>query len=228
VVTRLILFDIDMTLIRTSGAGRAAVTETFRRLFGIDNPAEGVRFDGRTDNAIFTEIIAVNRLANGDLPAVYERVTEAYLEELPRSLRAKGGIVLPGVVELLDGLARTAAAVGLATGNMRRGAETKLSFFDLWGRFQEGGFGDDTPVRAEMVARGIENLSRQAGCDANPSQCIVIGDTPLDIEAARLAGARAMGVGTGSWSLESLHEAQADFVVADLSDTRSVLEMLLG
>jgi phosphoglycolate phosphatase-like HAD superfamily hydrolase len=224
--TPLILFDVDLTLIRTNLAGRAAMTEAFRGLFGVDDATAGISFDGRTDRAIFEEAIALHGLANGDLPAVYERVIRAYLEALPAALAARSGGVLPGVEALLDAL-RGRAAVGLATGNMRLGAKAKLAHFGLWERFAAGGFGDDTPVRAHLVRLAIENLAAAAGVDPDPGQAVVIGDTPLDVEAARLAGARAMGVATGSYTVEGLRESRADFVVPDLA-TPGTLEMLLG
>lgn len=226
-MTRLILFDIDLTLVTTHGAGRAAMTEAFRALFGIDDPTAGIRFDGRTDHAIFTEVIAVNGLG-GNGNGVYQRVVDGYLARLPGFLRAKGGGPLPGVGPLLDALAAEGAPVGLATGNMRRGAQAKLSHFGLWERFAAGGFGDETPDRAEVVRSAIANLAAAAGHDPDPAACVVIGDTPLDVAAAHAAGARAMAVATGSYTVEALRESGAQYVLDDLADTARVLDMLLG
>jgi len=225
---RLVLFDIDLTLLRTGGAGRAAMTEAFRRLFGIENPTGGIRFEGRTDHAIFMEAIHLNGLGDGDPLAVYRRTTEAYLAALPGFLQARGGQVLPGVIDLLDALSEGSAPVGLATGNLRQGAMAKLGHFNLWERFVAGGFGDDTSVRSDVVAAAIANLAAVAGCEPNPDACVVIGDTPLDVAAAHAAGARAMAVATGSHDVPALRETGAEYVVADLSDTATVLEMLLG
>jgi len=227
-MSRLILFDIDLTLVRTGGAGRAAMTEAFRRLYGLANPTEGIRFDGRTDHAIFMEAIQLHGLGNGDAAGVYRQTVEAYLEQLPGFLRARGGQVLPGVVELLDALSGQAAPVGLATGNLRRGAMAKLGHFDLWERFAAGGFGDGTSDRAEVVAVAINNLADATGSDSDPANCVVIGDTPLDVAAAHAAGAKAMAVATGSYAMAALGESGAELVVADLNGTASVLEMLLG
>ncbi len=223
----LILFDIDLTLIHTSGAGRKAMTAAFQRLWGLEDPTTGVLFDGRTDHAIFREVIERHSLANGDLEAVYGRVVEAYLDELPGSLQAStSGRLLPGVPELLDALADEGIRPGLATGNLRRGAAIKLGHFGIWQRFAGGGFGDDHPVRADLVRGGIVELAATLGCDPDPANAVVIGDTPLDIEAAHLAGARALAVATGSYTVDQLTAAGADHVVLDLSDTAGVLEML--
>lgn len=225
----LILFDIDLTLIHTGGAGRKAMATAFQRLFGIQDPTRGILFEGRTDHAIFMEAIALNALADGDLDAVYRRTIEAYLEELPRSIRANGGgRVLPGVPSLLDELDRRGVAYGLATGNLRRGAAIKLGHYGLWERFAAGGFGEDSPVRADVVRRAIEELASATGLDPDPENTIVVGDTPLDIEAAHLAGAVALGVGTGSHGVEQLRASGADHALSNLADTDRVLAILLA
>ncbi len=227
-VPRLVLFDIDLTLVRTNGAGRAAMTEASRRLFGIENPTEGISFDGRTDYAIFMEAIQLNHLAGGDPAAVYRQATEAYLEMLPGFLVSRGGEVLPGVADLLDALLAEGVPVGLATGNLRRGAMAKLGYFGLWERFSAGGFGDDTPNRSEVVTAAISNLATAAGVDPNPASSIVVGDTPLDVAAAHAAGAKAVAVATGSYDMAALRASGARHVVPDLSETAALIEILLG
>lgn len=225
---RILLFDIDMTLIRTGGAGRKAIDAVFAEVCGVENPTKGISFDGRTDHAIFMETIALHHLADGDLLDVYEQMTERYLDRLRVMIGETGGTVLPGVEALLEGLEGTSAAVGLATGNLRRGAEIKLGHYGLWGRFVAGGFGDETPVRAEVVRRAMEEVAAAVETDASPEECWVIGDTPLDIEAARLAGMRVLAVATGSYPVGALEAAGAEVVVEDLRDTERVVEVLLG
>lgn len=227
-VARLVLFDIDMTLIRTSGAGRSAVNTVLSRLSGVEQATAGIRFDGRTDRGIFLEALETHGLVNGDPDAAFEAFVAHYLEELPRSLSARGGIVLPGVHALLDAFDARGQKVGLATGNIERAARVKLAHFGLWERFAAGGFGDRTPVRAELVGEAIAALAAAAGASPDPADAIVLGDTPLDVEAAHLAGARCLAVATGSFAAGALQESGADWVFDDLSDTRRVLEILLG
>lgn len=215
-----------MTLIRTQRAGRAAMEAAFRRLFALDDPCAGLSFDGRTDHAIFMDALAMHGLVNGDLDAVYRRAVEGYLEELGPSIAARPGEVLPGVPVLLDALAESHRAVGLATGNMRAGAAIKLGHFGLWERFAAGGFGDSTPVRAEVVAEGVRSLASVLGCDPEPSDSVVLGDTPLDVAAAHAAGVRALAVATGSYSLAELEASGAEWVLPDLADTAAVLDIL--
>lgn len=225
-MARLILFDIDMTLITTTGAGRAAIATVFSRLWGLDQPTEGVSFDGRTDRAIFSEIIQLHHLADGDIDALYRQATDAYIAELPNSLAAKAGTILPGVPEVLDALVASNGGVGLATGNSRRGAEVKLRHFGLWERFAGGGFGDASPIRAEVVRAGIEELAAALQLDPDPFETIVLGDTPLDVDAAHKAGTRALAVATGRYTVEQLKESGAEWVLEDLGDVPRVLEIL--
>ncbi|MCO5202407.1 MAG: HAD hydrolase-like protein [Chloroflexi bacterium] len=227
-MTRLILFDIDLTLIQTAGAGRTAMETAFERLYGVTGATSGVGFDGRTDWAIFTEVIERHGVAEGSLEAALSEFAEAYLAEFPRFLAEKGGRVLPGVPELLDALDREVPGFGLATGNLRRGAAAKLGHFGLWERFAGGGFGDSHTVRAELVKAGIAELADVLRVGADPANAIVLGDTPLDVEAAHRAGARALGVGTGRFSAAELSASGAEFAVDDLQDTARLLDILLG
>ena len=145
---RLLLFDIDMTLIRTAGAGRLAMDRALEDVLGIPEVSKGILFDGRTDYGIFLEAIG----RHSETPAaLLPAMQAAYLEYLPAALEEKGGIVLAGVAELLDALDARGAAMGVATGNMREGAAAKLGFFGLWERFRGGGFGDNVLIRSELI-----------------------------------------------------------------------------
>ncbi len=220
----LLLFDIDLTLIATSGAGRLALDRAFERITGVRSATEGVPFDGRTDRAIILEILR----RCGSPPSRFPDVCDAYLDELPAALREKSGEVLPGVYPLLDALARELPGIGLATGNLRAGARAKLGHFGLWHRFAAGGFGDDHTDRAALVRSGITALAAALGAPPDPAEAIVIGDTPLDVAAARAAGARAVAVATGRYSESDLLAAGADAVLASFSDLDRALAALLG
>lgn len=229
VVPRVLLFDIDMTMVKTQGAGRAAMERAFAREFGIENATQGILFDGRTDRGIFFETLERHGLGGEALISNYARFAEAYIELLPGWLVQKGGgVVLPGVNDLLTALEAQDAVLGLATGNMRRGAAHKLGHFGLWERFAGGGFGDEHTVRADLVRAGIDELAALLNFEPDPANVIVLGDTPLDIEAAHAAGAKALGVATGRFTVEELKSSGAEFAVEDLSDTGAALAMLLG
>lgn len=224
-MTRIILFDIDLTLIHTNGAGRVAMDATLRERYGVEEPTAGIRFDGRTDRAIFLDALAKLRATDDD---AFSGLVAGYLARLPAALTERGGAVLPGVEEILDELARQAAPVGLATGNMRRGAAAKLGHFGLWGRFAGGGFGDDEVERSRVVRRGMDEMAAIGRLAGETATSIVLGDTPLDVEAAHAAGARALAVATGSYDVEALKASGADWVFRDLSDTVAVLDALLN
>jgi phosphoglycolate phosphatase-like HAD superfamily hydrolase len=227
-VTRILLFDIDMTMVRTDGGGRAAMEDAFEREFGVAKATQGMLFDGRTDRGIFFDCLERHGLGGEGVELRYQRLRDLYLELMPGWLERKGGIVLPGVPELLESLAGGEAVVGLATGNLRRGAEHKLRYFGLWEHFSGGGFGDSHVVRTELVREGIAELVDRHCLEAGACEVIVLGDTPLDVEAAHGAGARAFGVATGRFSAEELRASGAEFAVDNLSETGRVLEMLLG
>lgn len=215
-----LLFDVDLTLVDTGGAGRAAMRWAFAASGLPTEPLERLLYDGRTDRAIFREALARVGLGGAAMEEAYDVVVERYLERLPAELEARDGRVLPGVPDVLARCRAFGYRVGLATGNFRRGAERKLSHFGLWEAFAGGGFGDDTEVRADLVAAALRELGH-AGAAA-----WVIGDTPRDVEAAHAAGARAIAVATGRYSTEELAAAGAEIVLPDLSELVGRLDEL--
>ncbi len=200
-----------------------AIDVALEQVLGVENGTEGIRFDGRTDRGIFREAL----LAHGaDAERLIDETMEAYLAALPGALASRDGRVLPGVWDLLNTL-EGKAAMGLATGNMERGAKAKLSHYQLWDRFRGGGFGDVTVVRREVIEQAIGSIAAAHGIDPEPERAVVIGDTPLDVEAGQQAGARVLGVGTGRFTPRELLDSGADYAVEDLSDTAGVVQVLL-
>jgi phosphoglycolate phosphatase-like HAD superfamily hydrolase len=230
-VTRIILFDIDQTLIWSGGAGGVAMAQAFHQLFGIEDGFRKIEFSGRSDSAILRTAMDHHGLLDGpdaDFPTEMARFQETYYALLEPALEAATGRrVMPGVSELLDALSgRDGVRQGLATGNFRRSAFMKLRHFGLDEHLREGGFGDDAEERPELVRVAIERMA--GGAPADPASIWVIGDTPLDIGAARANGVRSLGVATGPCSVEELSAGGADLALPDLSDTDSVLSALLG
>jgi len=225
-MARIFLFDIDNTLLNSGGAGGRAMNLAFGDLFGIGNGFEGVEFSGRTDSAILRDGLLLHRLPDGDFPALLARFKARYFRHLARTLPQTVGRVLPGVPALLRALSDAEGVrVGLATGNFRRGAMMKLEYYGIRSFFSGGGFGEDSEVRSEVVALAIRRMgSRPRG--RNP--VYVVGDTPIDVEAAKANGVVAVGVATGSSSVEKLTAVGADIVFPDLSDVASVLGVLLS
>jgi len=233
-VSTTLLFDVDMTLLNSGGAGSRGMRLAFEQLYGIEDGFARVEFSGRTDQWILRSALEHHGLLpEADPPAgsgqrfdeEMARFQQVYYGLLPRTLAEADGRALPGVPELLAALAgRAGVRSGLATGNFREAAFMKLEHVGLGGQFHDGGFGDDAEDRSAMVAVAIERLANGAAA----RDVWVIGDTLLDIEAARANGARSLGVATGPLSKAELLDAGADVALADLSDTAVVLSALLG
>jgi len=203
------------------------MTAAFAQLFGIDDGFAGIGFAGRTDTAIFRDAVGVHSL-DGEFTALLARFQEMYYSTLPRTLAEVQAHALPGVREVLVGLqAAPGAFLGLATGNFREAARLKLERFGLYDFFQAGGYADDSEDRAELVAIAIERLS-EAGGAHGPREVYIIGDTPLDIAAAKANGARSVAVATGFFTVDELTAAGAGVVFPDFSSWQAVLDALLS
>ena len=225
-VLKLFLFDVDGTLILTGGAGIRALGLAFADLYGVEKGTEGVDVAGRIDAAIFRAALAKNGLPEVDFDAQLARFRDAYCRHLEHTLpEATGGRVLPGVRELLTALhGREDVRLSLTTGNFRRGAELKLSYYGLWQFFDDGAFAEDTEDRSELVAIAKRRLlDEQKG---GQSVVYVVGDTAHDVAAARANGAVAVAVASGFSGVEQLRATSPDFLFPDFSDWRGVLAAL--
>ena len=218
---KLLLFDIDGTLVLTGGSGIRALHRAFCQVVGIVNALDGIRLHGKTDPAIVREIFSARgALQNADS---YDQILAAYVEFLPEEVqRSENYRVLPGILRFLqDFQGRSDLAFGLATGNVEAGARIKLARGNLNRFFAFGGFGSDAENRTELVRRAAHNGSRLAGVTIDPNDIFVIGDTPRDIAAGREAGYRTVGVATSDYSTEDLSAAGADFVLSDFERDRN-------
>jgi phosphoglycolate phosphatase-like HAD superfamily hydrolase len=210
----LYLFDIDGTLMLAHGSGRAAFDAVFAERHAVANASEGIRYGGKTDPAIVDEIY-VARLGRRPTPEETAAFLDAYLPRLRALLASQGVRVLDGVVDALAYLRpRAGVVLGVATGNVRAGAAAKLAAAGLDGWFDAeiGGYGCDSHVRSELVARAIER-GRARG---DVAEVVVVGDTIHDIAAARACGATVCAVATGSDPADAL--AGADAVFASMAE----------
>jgi phosphoglycolate phosphatase len=211
------LFDIDGTLLNTGGAGRRAMHRAASKLFGVSEfPA--VEFSGRTDFAIFHDLLAGLRLEPRDHYAVFRRHYHAELESELESRRDAGSSLLPGVLRLLLELSASADwELGLVTGNSERGARLKLRHSEIDHFFRSGGFGDWLDCRTMVAANAVEAM-RKAGLGCDPATTVVIGDTLHDIQCARGNGMKVLAVATGWSSMSELAQAFPDLLVESLQD----------
>jgi phosphoglycolate phosphatase len=215
-VIRLVLFDIDGTLLITGGAGMRAFERTLATQFGIPNATEGIRFAGRTDQSIVREIFLKHRLEPA--PENFQRFFEAYVFLLDHLLERLPGSLLPGVRDWISSLEALPSrpALGLLTGNIRLGAELKLRRFGLWEHFQTGGFGDDHLDRNQIAVVARQRGEKLLGEKLADGAVLVVGDTPLDIACGRHLGARVLAVATGPHPVGELEEHRPDWAVRDL------------
>ncbi len=212
-----VLFDIDGTLVDCRGAGRAAMRDGFARITGRADAVDHVGFGGMTDRSIAR--IGLGAVGHDTSEESVDAVLRAYLEALPARLAAEPRVrLIPGAAELVASATVAGFRVGLGTGNLREGARLKLLRLELWSAFSFGGFGCDAEERAELLRIGYER--GRAGATGERSSCVVIGDTPRDISAARAIGARVVAVATGSVSKGELASHGPDLAVDSLTDER--------
>src|SRR5262245_35125439 len=208
----LFLFDIDGTLVLTGGAGRRAMSLAFEDVLGIRDAFQGLPMAGRTDSWILSDAAAVHGVALE--PQLLDRFERAYLDRLRQEIETPGDSrkgVMPGVRDLLDALSpRSDVYLALLTGNYEQAARIKLEYFDLWRYFRCGAFGDQAPDRNSLLPRALTTIVSCGGPAFAPADVVVIGDTPLDIECAKVSRARSIGVATGLHSAGALQDAGAD------------------
>jgi phosphoglycolate phosphatase-like HAD superfamily hydrolase len=215
------LFDVDGTLLLTEGAAREAFARTVREVLGIEDDLRDIAFAGRTEPLILGDILA----AHGRALAIDDeaRFWNVVFDHMRRLLGPNRGRLLPGVLPLLDAIAREPAWIlGLLTGNMTEMAAIKLQRFGLAGRFAFGAYGEMAPDRNALACLAVERVTREFGL--SPERCIVVGDTEHDIACARAAGAHVVAVATGSRQRAELEKLAPDLVLEDLSDAGALLE----
>ena len=225
---RLILFDVDQTLLSTRGGDRKALNTAFSELYEIEDAFEGVGFGGRMDLSIMTEVYRINNVPDGDRNM--DEFKTIYFERLAQVLPVwDNGIVYPGVRELLRALEPEGGVqLGLATGNFREAAFIKLRRYGLDGYFVEGGFGGDHPERPEVVADAISKCQEIVGKVYERSEIFVIGDSISDVKAGQANGINSVAVATGHYDTQKLASLHPTHVFQDLSDTERVLKAILG
>jgi phosphoglycolate phosphatase len=223
---RLVLFDIDGTLLSSHGAGRRAMETALIESFGSRGSPE-YRYDGKTDRQIVRDLMRGAGFPDAIINERMPQVLDAYVAGLQREIAAAHTRVeaFAGVIELLDALVhRSHCIVGLLTGNLEPGAQHKLTAAGIgFGRFAVGAFGSDHEVRTELPAIAQRRTRERLGVHVEGNALVIVGDTPSDIHCGRPIGARAIAVATGHYSVEALSEHSPDAVFADLSDTEAVL-----
>lgn len=223
---KLVLFDIDGTLVNTGGAGSRALNIVFENLFSIKDAFKNINMAGKTDIQIIKE-----GLRSHNLPLNKEYIHEAiklYIKVLSIEINNNRKYIMPGVKEALEFIQneRDKYSLGLLTGNIEEGARIKLEAFNLNSFFKFGAFGSDDEDRNKLLPFAVERFTLIYKREIDFRRCVVIGDTPRDIECAKQYGAFSIAVATGPYTLRYLEGAGADCVFQDLSDTEKLIAIL--
>jgi len=224
---KLLLFDVDLTLINSGGAGRKAMMRAFEELFGGSNGLKKVSFAGRTDVAIFKDGLKQRGVEwSPDKETQFKERYLAYLKteiEKPNSSKH----IEPGIPELLSQLhAQEEVTLALLTGNWRQGAQIKLEHFELFHFFRFGAFADDSEFREKLPGIAYERFRRIFDKEIPPHDVYVIGDTPRDVACARPFGAKSIAVATGLFSFNELKEARPNHVFRDFSNPQEFIQII--
>lgn len=225
---RLILFDIDGTLVDSGEAGTRSMNLAFKEIFSLEHPFRGISMAGKTDIQIVKEALRSHNIAASDSTISF--IVNTYLRHLSNEIRNDRKYIKPGIINILERLSdRTGCALGLLTGNIEQGAKIKLDSFDLTkyfsfaGRGMVGAFGSDNEDRAKLLPVAVTKYKDFSGKTINYEDCIVVGDTPLDVHCVKPYGAFSIAVATGPYSAEHLRLAGADAVFGDLSDIEAFM-----
>ena len=227
---RLLLFDIDGTLLSTDGAARRAFHRALIEVYGTTGPIDHHPFNGKTDPQIARELLTLAGLSAAAIDEKLPRLFDTYLAQLEKEVSATDHAtrVHPGVRELLDALTgREDIVLALLTGNISRGAELKLGSAGLREYFAFGAFGSDCEHRPGLPPVAVQRAKDITGTEFRGRDIVVIGDTPYDIRCGEALGVFTVGVATGGHEAEELLSVGADAVFEDFSDTAAVLRVLL-
>jgi len=215
---KLVLFDIDGTLVDCGGQARLAFADALQHVMGTTGGLESYDFSGKLDPRIVTDLLLGMGLSREDVQAKLPVVRSAYLERLERSLFVEKMRLLPGVGELLDSLqARDDVALGLLTGNWEQGGRLKIGRFDLNRYFPFGSFGDDAFHRNDLPPIALARACFTHGCEFTVRDTVIIGDSLMDIECAKAHDIRCLAVATGKVDASVLAAQKPEWVVRDLA-----------
>jgi phosphoglycolate phosphatase-like HAD superfamily hydrolase len=214
---KLVLFDIDGTLIDSGGAGTRSMNLAFEELFSVGEAFKGINMAGKTDIQIMKE--GLGRIGLNSEDGNIGLLTESYIRHLGREIRTPKKHLKPGIKESLELLSRMDDTfLGLLTGNIEAGARIKLGSFGISSYFPFGAFGNDNEDRNKLLPIAAERFRNLHKRNVEYRDCVVIGDTPRDVECAKIYGAYAIAVATGPYLYDSLVTSGADMVLRDMSE----------
>ncbi|NOZ68878.1 MAG: HAD hydrolase-like protein [Deferribacteres bacterium] len=223
-MNKLILFDIDGTLISTGGAGSRALDRAFLELFGIRDAFRNISMAGKTDPEIMREGLTAHGFSHVD--GNLEKMKDMYLHFLRQEIENPLRHLKPGIRDALTIFNREGIPLGLLTGNLRQGAQIKLSPFGLYEFFLDGAFGSDDEDRDRLLPIAIDKFAKK-GFEFSPQDCIIVGDTPRDVRCAKVHGANCIAVATGPYSKEHLLDTEADIVLESFEEREKYMDFIM-
>ncbi len=225
---KLILFDIDGTLLSAGRAARESILAALRSVFDWDGPGDRHDFSGKTDPQIVRELVA-ETIGENELERGLTTVLEAYLGELERRLSPESVVPKPGIAQVLERLSReSGVTLALLTGNLERGARLKLAPPGFNRYFPFGAFGSDSADRYSLPAVAVERARRHTGRDFAGKSVVIVGDSVHDVLCGRDLGVRAVAVATGPTGVERLEAAGPDALLESFEDVERGLAAILS
>ncbi|MDO8503546.1 MAG: HAD family hydrolase [bacterium] len=223
-MNKLVLFDIDRTLLIGDGSGHPRFSKAFKEVYGVDTDINVIDHHGMTDKQIIIEVLKKNGLDESIIKSKLESCADRTVDFFKENIGSQKIILLDGVEELLERLLKDGVFLGLVTGNLEPIARSKLEKVGISDYFKVGGFGSDDINRANLVKIAIKRAEENFN---SKFDVFLVGDTPRDILAGKEAQVRTIGVATGIHSLEQLENSGADFVLEDLKDTNKIMGIIL-
>lgn len=228
---RLVLFDIDGTLLSSGGAGKRAFADALVEVFGTAGPVDAYSMAGRTDPQIARELLTAAGVEASRIEAALDGLWRVYVRNLEREIAGTEVHTFPGVHALVERVEAAGNGVlpGLLTGNVAEGARLKLERAGIgFARFRVGAFGSDHADRPELPAVAVARAEALTGHRYRGKEIVVVGDTPLDVACGRHLGVRTIAVATGGHPREELAACDPDHLFDDLADTARVWEAIAG
>lgn len=224
-MSKLILFDIDGTLISSGGAGTRALNKSFNEIFSIPDGFKGVSMAGKTDIEIMKEGMFRHNINPED--KLVKKMVNGYIYHLGKEINNNGRHLKPGIKEIINKLKNVDGFyLGLLTGNLEEGAMIKLEPFGINPYFPFGAFGSDDENRNRLLPIALKKFSDIYKINLKPEDSIVIGDTPRDVACSKPFGAFSVVVATGPYSFEKLQNSGADLVLEDLRDQKRLIDSI--
>ena len=226
IARKLLLWDIDGTILHTGKAGETALGRAMEKLYGINRGLQGLEIAGRTDKWIVEQLLGRDGKPNGleEVGQFLDVYVELLADELPR----RNGGLHPGVLGILEEAHQRPELVqALLTGNIEKGARLKLTRYGVNHFFDFGAFADDSSIRNELGPHAKRRAEEKHGEEFPPERIFVIGDTPHDVACARAIGAKAIAVATGSFTKRQLKDCGADAVFTDLAHPKAFFDLLI-